>query len=67
EFIAGSQIAAKPNGASIEVVDEADIDAVLEITRKAGGRLTSIQPVKQSLEELFVKETAVPNVPANSK
>jgi hypothetical protein len=48
---------AKPNGATIEVVDEADIDAVLQITRKAGGRLTSVHPVKQSLEELFVKET----------
>lgn len=57
EFIAGAKLMAKPNGAMIEVLDEADIDAVLQITRKAGGRLTSVQPVKQSLEELFVKET----------
>lgn len=58
EFIAGAVLLAKPNGASIQVLDESDIDAVLEITRKAGGRLASIQPVKQSLEELFVRESS---------
>ena len=57
EFIAGATLLAKPNGASIQILDESDIDAVLVITRKAGGRLASIQPVKQSLEELFVRET----------
>ncbi len=58
EFIAGASITAKPNGANIQILDETDIDAVLKITREAGGNLTSIQPVKQSLEELFVKETS---------
>jgi ABC-2 type transport system ATP-binding protein len=58
EFISGSTITSEPSGAIIRVLDENDIDAVLEVTRKAGGRLASIQPVKQSLEELFVKETA---------
>lgn len=57
EFIAGATLFAKPNGANIHIVDETDIDAVLNITRNAGGRLASIQPVRQSLEELFVKET----------
>jgi ABC-2 type transport system ATP-binding protein len=57
EFIAGAMLTAEPHGAVIQVADEADIDAVLKITREAGGRLASIQPVKQSLEELFVKET----------
>ncbi len=57
EFIAGATIAAKPSGASIRIVDETDLAAVLEIIRIAGGRLTSVQPVKQSLEELFVKES----------
>lgn len=57
ELIAGATLAAEPHGAVIHVLDESDIDAVLEVTRKAGGRLASIQPVKQSLEELFVKET----------
>lgn len=57
EFIAGATISAKANGATIQILDESDIDAVLAITQKHGGRLASIQPVKQSLEELFVKET----------
>ncbi len=58
EFIAGASIISKPNGANIQILDETDIDAVLKITREAGGHLTSIQPLKQSLEELFVKETS---------
>ena len=57
EFIAGASLTPKPNGVSIQILDEADIEAVLNITRKKGGRLNSIQPLKQSLEELFVKET----------
>jgi ABC-2 type transport system ATP-binding protein len=57
EFISGATVASAPSGAIIRVLDETDIDAVLEITRKAGGHLASVQPVKQSLEELFVKET----------
>ena len=58
DFIAGSTLTAKPNGASIQILDESDIEAVLKITREKGGRLASIQPVKQSLEELFVRESA---------
>ena len=58
EFIAGATLQPKPNGAGIQILDESDIETVLKITSQAGGRLTSIQPLKQSLEELFVKETA---------
>lgn len=57
ELIAGASLSQKPNGAMIQIIDESDIEAVLKITRSAGGSLISIQPVKQSLEELFVKET----------
>ena len=57
EFIAGATFIPKPNGANIQVLDESDIDAVLNITREKGGRLASIHPVKQSLEELFVRES----------
>ena len=61
EFIAGATITAEATGAIIQILDESDIDAVLTITRNAGGHLISVQPVKQSLEELFVKETAKSN------
>ena len=57
DFIAGASLAARPNGVNIQVLDEADIDAVLRTTRAAGGRLLSISPVKQSLEDLFVSQT----------
>lgn len=57
EFIGGATIVAKPNGAIITVPDESDIDAVLAVTRNAGGTLAGIHPVKQSLEDLFVRET----------
>lgn len=56
EFIAGASIKARPHGATVTILDESDIDAVLTITREAGGRLASITPVKQSLEDLFVRD-----------
>jgi len=55
--VSGAEIYAKPNGANICVLEETDIDRVLQIIRNSGGKLVSVQPVKQSLEELFVKET----------
>ena len=55
--IAGASIFSKPNGANIQIADEKDIDKILQITKNAGGKLVSVQPVRQSLEELFVKET----------
>ena len=58
EFIAGAHLKAEASGAVIQVLDEADVEAVLRITREAGGHLASIKPLKQSLEELFVKETS---------
>jgi ABC-2 type transport system ATP-binding protein len=47
----------RPNGISIEVDDETHIEEVIREVRYAGGHIVSLQPVKQSLEELFVKET----------
>lgn len=55
--ISGATINAKANGANIQVLEETDIDKVLQIVRAKGGTLVSIQPVKQSLEELFVAKT----------
>lgn len=55
--IGGAEVHPKPNGANISVVDENDVETALAAIRKAGGKLVSVQPVKQSLEELFVRET----------
>ena len=52
-----AKLTAKPNGANIQVISEDDIENVLQIIKKSDGKLVSIQPVKQSLEELFVADT----------
>jgi ABC-2 type transport system ATP-binding protein len=49
-------ITEKASGISLHTNTESDIDAILKACREAGGRLISVQPVKQSLEEFFVKE-----------
>jgi ABC-2 type transport system ATP-binding protein len=54
--LAGASITPTAVGARIEVADERDVDAALAALRLAGGRLISVQPVRQSLEELFVRE-----------
>jgi ABC-2 type transport system ATP-binding protein len=55
--IGGASVSAKPNGISIQVSSERDVEKVLAISKASGGKLISVQPVKQSLEELFVKST----------
>ncbi len=57
ENVSGAILTEKPNGANIHVLEESDIETILQITKRAGGKLISVQPVRQSLEELFVKET----------
>jgi ABC-2 type transport system ATP-binding protein len=52
----GAEITPTAGGARIEVADEQDVDAALAALRRAGGRLVSVQPIRQSLEELFVRE-----------
>jgi ABC-2 type transport system ATP-binding protein len=55
--ISGAEVHATPTGARIEVANETDVDKVLAVIRSQKGKLVSVQPVRQSLEELFVKET----------
>jgi len=52
------QITARGNAVTIRVDDESEIGTILAEARKQGGRLASVQPTKQSLEELFVSKTA---------
>jgi ABC-2 type transport system ATP-binding protein len=54
--VEGAQVMATPVGARIDVPTEALVDQALEIARTAGARLVSVQPVRQSLEDLFVPE-----------
>ncbi len=42
------------SGLSVCVPRESDVDEVLGALRKADGKLVSVQPIRQSLEELFV-------------
>jgi ABC-2 type transport system ATP-binding protein len=49
-----TEIAPSPRGLRIEISSESEIEGVLESLRKAGGKLVSVQPIKQSLEELFL-------------
>jgi ABC-2 type transport system ATP-binding protein len=52
----GVQIGLTPSGIRLEVPDEKDIDQIIVALRKSGGKLVSVQPVRQSLEELFIDE-----------
>jgi ABC-2 type transport system ATP-binding protein len=52
--LANAGISATPRGLRIEISSEAEIESALAALRKAGGNVVSIQPVKQSLEELFL-------------
>ena len=54
--VEGARVTATPAGARIEVVAEQDVDAVLAAARGCGARLVAVQPVRQSLEDLFVGE-----------
>ncbi len=45
-------------GCSLELLDERDLDGVLAIIRPLGGKILSVQPVRQSLEDLFIDQAA---------
>jgi ABC-2 type transport system ATP-binding protein len=54
----GASVLKTAAGARIEVANESDVDEAIKALRSAGGRLVSVQPVRQSLEELFMREAA---------
>ena len=49
-------ITATARGLRIEIGSENEVDNVLSALRKAGGKLVSVQPLRQSLEELFLDD-----------
>jgi ABC-2 type transport system ATP-binding protein len=49
-----TEISPTPRGLRIEIGSENEIERVLAALRKAGGKIVSVQPIKQSLDELFV-------------
>jgi ABC-2 type transport system ATP-binding protein len=50
----GAIVAITASGVRIEVADETQVDEVLAVLRSVKGKLVSVQPVRQSLEELFL-------------
>jgi ABC-2 type transport system ATP-binding protein len=51
---AGANVTTTPSGLRIEVANESEVDPVIAALRDARGKLVSVQPVRQSLEELFL-------------
>jgi ABC-2 type transport system ATP-binding protein len=50
----GVTVTTTASGLRIEVANEKEVDEVLTALRQAQGKLVSVQPVRQSLEELFL-------------
>jgi ABC-2 type transport system ATP-binding protein len=49
-------ITSTPAGLRVELTGEKDVDSVIAALRQAGGKLVSVQPLRQSLEELFFNQ-----------
>jgi ABC-2 type transport system ATP-binding protein len=50
------RVTSTPSGLRIEVTDERGVDDVIAALRKVGGKLVSVQPLRQSLEQLFLDQ-----------
>ncbi|MFN0107811.1 MAG: ATP-binding cassette domain-containing protein [Blastocatellia bacterium] len=49
-------VSASLETARIRLKDDRDLERLLVLTHKAGGRIVSVNPVRESLEDLFVRE-----------
>jgi ABC-2 type transport system ATP-binding protein len=52
------EVTPTPEGARVRLRDDQDIARLLAIAHRNGGRLVSVNPVRESLEELFMREVA---------
>ena len=50
-----AQVIPDSSGLRIHIQDESELDSVVAALRKANGKVVSVQPVRQSLEDLFVE------------
>ena len=53
-----TQITPAPEGAHVRLSSDKEIERVLSIVHRAGGRLVSVNPVRESLEDLFLREVS---------
>jgi ABC-2 type transport system ATP-binding protein len=49
-----AEVTTTPSGLRVVVGDERDVDSVIAALRSVNGKLVTVNPVKQSLEELFL-------------
>lgn len=49
-------VSASPDTARIRLNSDRDLERLLELTHQTGGRIVSVTPVRESLEDLFVRE-----------
>ena len=54
EILSSAQVTSAATGVRIEVADEKDIDAAIGAVRQLNGKIVSVQPMRQSLEDLFM-------------
>jgi ABC-2 type transport system ATP-binding protein len=50
------EVVPTPEGARVRLQSEREVERVLTIVHLAGGRLISVNPMRESLEDLFVRE-----------
>ncbi len=51
-------VSATPEVARIRLKDDHDLARLVTLTQQAGGRIVSVNPVRESLEDLFVREVS---------
>jgi ABC-2 type transport system ATP-binding protein len=51
-----AKVTTTASGVRVEISDEKEVDEVIAALRKVNGKLVAVQPVRQSLEELFLDD-----------